>query len=94
MKILTGLTSAAALIAAISIANAQNTTTGMTPGNGTKMDCSEAGMSNANNSMMKMSDATKKEAAQKEMGMAKELMAKKDMAGCKMHMDKAAGMMQ
>jgi hypothetical protein len=58
------------------------------------MDCSEAGMTNANMMMMKMPDATKKDAAMKEMGMAKEMMAKKDMAGCKTHMDKAMGMMK
>ena len=85
MKIFTGLITTAALIAAISFATAQDVKT---------MDCSETGMMNANNSMMKMSDNMKKESAMKEMTMAKEMMAKKDMAGCKMHMDKATGMMK
>ncbi len=92
MKILTGLTTAAALITAISFANAQATAPGTS--SEAMMDCSEAGMTNANNSMMKMTDTTKKAAAMKEMDMAKEMMAKKDMAGCKMQMDKAMGMMK
>ena len=60
----------------------------------TSMNCSEAGMKTANDSMMKMTDATKKAAAMKEMGMAKDMMAKKDEKGCMMHMDKAMGMMK
>jgi hypothetical protein len=36
----------------------------------------------------------KKTMAMKEMGMAKEMMAKKDMAGCKASMDKMSGMMK
>ena len=59
-----------------------------------KMDCSEANMKTMNDSMMKMTDATKKAAAMKEMDMAKGMMAKKDNNGCKMHMDKAMGMMK
>ncbi len=55
--------------------------------------CSEAGMKTANESMMKMTDATKKEAAMKEMNTAKEMMAKKDEKGCATHMEKAMGMM-
>lgn len=92
MKTLTGLTAAAALLAAISFANAQGTAPGMAPG--AMMDCSDAGMTHANNSTMKMTDTTKKAAAMKEMDTAKEMMAKKDMAGCKTHMDKAMGMMK
>jgi hypothetical protein len=57
-------------------------------------DCSDANMKSANDSMMKMKDATKKDAAMKEMNMAKDMMAKKDDKGCKMHLDKAMGMMK
>ena len=92
MKTLTGLTAAAALIAAISFADAQSTAPGTAPG--AMMDCSDANMTAANNSMMKMTDATKKASAMKEMDTAKEMMAKKDMAGCKTHMNKAMGMMK
>lgn len=60
----------------------------------TSMNCSEASMKTANDSMMKMTDATKKAATMKEMDMAKDMMAKKDDSGCKMHMDKAMGMMK
>jgi len=94
MRILTGITTTAALIMAISFAHAQSATPGTAAEKGTMMDCSEAGMADANNSVMKMSDTTKKDAAMKEMGMAKEMMGKKDMAGCKMHMGKAMGMMK
>lgn len=59
-----------------------------------KMDCSEATMAKANADMMKMTDATKKSAAMKEMEMAKGMMAKKDEKGCMMHMEKAMGMMK
>lgn len=59
-----------------------------------KMDCSEKGMKMANDSMMKMTDATKKTAAMKEMEMAKNMMAKKDEKNCMMHMEKATGMMK
>ena len=55
--------------------------------------CSEAGMKTANESMMKMTDASKKAAAMKEMSKAKEMMAKKDEKGCVTHMEKAMGMM-
>jgi len=51
-------------------------------------------MKTANDSMMKMTDATKKAAAVKELDLAKDMMAKKDDNGCKMHMDKAMGMMK
>jgi hypothetical protein len=85
MKMLIGFTTAAALIAGVTFANAQG---------GMMMDCSKDGMMNANNSMMKMSDKKMKKAAMNEMAMAKKMMAKKDMDGCKMHMDKATGMMK
>ena len=64
------------------------------PATVTTMDCSEASMKTMQDSMMKMTDETKKAAAMKEMGMAKEMMAKKDEKGCMMQMDKAMGMMK
>jgi hypothetical protein len=59
-----------------------------------KMDCSEATMTKTNADMMKMTDATKKAAAMKEMEMAKTSMAKKDEKGCMTHMENAMGMMK
>jgi hypothetical protein len=61
---------------------------------GAMMNCSEASMKTANDSMMKMTDAPKKAAAMKEMDMAKDMMAKKDEKGCMAQMDKAMGMMK
>ena len=57
------------------------------------MNCSEASMKAANDSMMKMTDANKKMAIMKEMDMAKDMMAKKDEKGCNAQMEKAMGMM-
>lgn len=57
-------------------------------------DCSDASMKAMQDSMMKMTDATKKAAAMKEMDMARDMMAKKDEKGCMMQMDKAMGMMK
>ena len=51
-------------------------------------------MKTANDSMMKMTDATKKAAVMKEMDMAKDMMAKKDEKGCMAQMEKAMGMMK
>ncbi len=65
-----------------------------TPGAKTSVNCSEASMKAMNDSMMKMTDASKKAAAMKEMDMAKDMMAKKDEKGCAMQMDKARGMMK
>ena len=65
-----------------------------TPGAMTSTNCSEASMKTANDSMMKMTDATKKAAVLKEMDMAKDMMAKKDEKGCAMQIDKAMGMMK
>ena len=56
--------------------------------------CTDASMKSANDSMMKMKDASKKAAVQKEIGMAKDMMAKKDEKGCAMQMEKAMGMMK
>ena len=64
------------------------------PGTATGMNCSEANMKTANDSMMKMTDASKKAAVMKEMDMAKDMMGKKDEKGCSMQMDKAMGMMK
>lgn len=60
----------------------------------TGMNCSEASMKTAHESMMKMTDATKKAAVMKEMDTAKDMMTKKDEKGCMMHMDKSMGMMK
>ena len=65
-----------------------------TPGATTSPNCSEAGMKTANDSMMKMTDATKRAAVMKEMDMAKDMMAKKDEKGCMAQMEKAMGMMK
>ena len=69
-------------------------TLAQTPAAMTGMNCSETNMKTANDSMMKMTDATKKAAAMKEMGVAKDMMAKKDEKGCMAQMDKAMGMMK
>ena len=65
-----------------------------TAGGMANMHCSDASMKTAHDSMMKMTDANKKAETMKEMDMAKDKMAKKDDNGCKMHMDKAMGMMK
>jgi hypothetical protein len=51
-------------------------------------------MKSANDSMMKMKDASKKAAVSKELAMAKDMMGKKDDKGCSMQMEKAMGMMK
>ncbi len=51
-------------------------------------DCSET-MKTNESMMMKSSDMSKKDMAMKEQHMAKDMMDKKDEAGCKMHADKA-----
>ncbi len=56
------------------------------------MDCTDANMTKANADMDKMPAGEKKTMAMKDMTMAKEMMAKKDMAGCKTHMNKAMEM--
>jgi hypothetical protein len=57
-----------------------------------EMECTEANMTNASADMDKMAAGEKKSMGMKEMTMAKEMMDKKDMAGCKMHMNKAMEM--
>ena len=56
--------------------------------------CTDASMKSANDSMMKMKDASKKAAVSKELAMAKDMMGKKDDKGCSMQMEKAMGMMK
>lgn len=51
-------------------------------------DCA-ADMKMTDAMMMKSTDATKKDMAMKEMEMAKDMMAKKDEAGCMMHTGEA-----
>ena len=65
-----------------------------TPDAMTGMNCSEASMKAMHDSMMKMTDPTKKAEVMKEMDMAKDMMAKKDEKGCMMQMEKAMGMMK
>ena len=55
--------------------------------------CTSAGLTKLETENAKMTDATKKAAAMKEVTMAKEMMAKKDDKGCAMHMDNAMKMM-
>jgi len=59
----------------------------------TSMNCSEAGMKAADDSMMKMTDPAKKAAVMTELDMAKSMMAKKDDKGCTAQLEKAMGMM-
>ncbi len=56
------------------------------------MKCNSANMMKANEAMDKMPDGEKKSMGMQEMTMAKEMMDKKDMKGCKMHMNKAMKM--
>ena len=60
----------------------------------TAMDCTDANMTKASADMEKMPAGEKKTMAMKEMSMAKDMMAKKDMAGCKTHMTKTMEMMK
>jgi len=56
------------------------------------MDCTDANMMKTNADMDKMAASEKKTMGMKEMTMAKEMMDKKDMTGCKTHMNKAMEM--
>ena len=56
------------------------------------MDCTDANMTKASADMDKMPAGENKTMAMKEMTAAKDMMAKKDMAQCKTHMNKAMGM--
>jgi hypothetical protein len=78
---------AAVSAALLSVAPAYAQTGAMMP------KCDDAGMKMANDSVMKMADASKKDMAM-EMAMAKDMMMKKDSKGCAMHMEKAMGAMK
>jgi hypothetical protein len=56
-------------------------------------DCASAMKSN-DAMMMKSTDMAKKDSAMKEQNMAKEMMNKKDEAGCMMHANKAMEMIK
>ena len=81
-----GLLSSIAVAALLAIAPASAQTGAM--------ECNDANMMKASADMDKMPAGEKKTMAMKEMTMAKEMMGKKDMAGCKTHMDKMMGMMK
>ncbi len=55
--------------------------------------CTQAELTKLDADTAKMTDATKKTAAMKEVTMAKDMMAKKDTKGCVTHMDNAMKMM-
>jgi hypothetical protein len=57
-----------------------------------EMDCTDANMMKTSADMDKMPAGEMKTMGMKEMTMATEMMAKKDMAGCKIHMNKAMEM--
>lgn len=56
------------------------------------MDCTEANIMKANADVDKMAAGEKKTIGIKEITMAKEMMEKKDMTGCKLHLNKAIEM--
>lgn len=56
---------------------------------GMKMECNEAGMNAMNADIQSMNDGEAKTTAMKEMTMAEEMMAKKDMKACATHMQNA-----
>jgi hypothetical protein len=56
------------------------------------IDCTETNMAKGASMMMGMPEGEKKSMGMKEMGMAMERMEKKDMAGCKEHMNKGMRM--
>ena len=62
------------------------------PASAAEMDCTDANMAKASEDMDKMPAGEMKTMGMKEMAAAKEMMAKKDMPGCKMHMNKAMEM--
>ena len=82
LKVLLGSIAMAALLA---IAPASAQTGGM-------MDCTDANMTKTSADLDKMPAGEKKNLAMKEMTMAKDMMAKKDMAQCQTHMNAAMGM--
>ena len=62
------------------------------PASAQMMDCTDSNMMKVTGDMDKMPAGEKKNMAMKEMTMAKDMMAKKDMAQCKTHMNKAMEM--
>lgn len=56
---------------------------------GHKMECNEIGMNAVQADIQSMQDGEAKTTATKEMKMAEEMMAKKDMKGCAAHMHEA-----
>lgn len=54
-----------------------------------QIDCTDENITKANTEMDKMPGGEKKNTAMKELSMAKEMMAKKDVAGCKTHLNNA-----
>jgi hypothetical protein len=56
---------------------------------GMKMECNEAGMNAMHADIQSMNDGKAKTTAMKEMKMAEEMMAKKDMKACATHMHNA-----
>ena len=56
---------------------------------GMKMECNEAGMNAMHADIQSMNDGEAKTTAMKEMKMAEEMMAKKDMKSCMDHMHNA-----
>ena len=57
------------------------------------MTCTQAELTSLDADAAKMTDATKKAAAVKEVTMAKDMMVKNDVKGCTTHMDNAMKMM-
>ena len=82
LKVLLGSIAIAVLL---TIAPASAQTVGM-------MDCTDANMTKTSADLDKMPAGEKKNLAMKEMTMAKDMMAKKDMAQCQTHMNAAMGM--
>lgn len=56
---------------------------------GQEMECTETNINAMNTDIQSMDDGEAKTTAMKEMQMAEEMMAKKDMEGCKTHMKNA-----
>lgn len=56
------------------------------------LDCTDANMMKANADINKMSAGEKKTIGLKEMTLAKEMIEKKDMTACKLHLNKAIEM--
>ena len=65
----------------------------LAPAQAQSTSCTQADLTKMEAETAKMTDATKKEGAMKELTMAKDMMAKKDDKACMMHMDNAMKMM-